>query len=127
MSQNTTPATQERIDTITINGREYLAKDSIPTPEPTIVTVDSPYDLLLNKPVFLRTASMIDVGVLVAVTEKELVLKDAAWVADTGRFTQALATGNFSEVEMFPKGTVIVGRAWVVDACALPSLPTKQK
>ena len=54
----------------------------------------------------IRTVSMIDTGRLVAVYDKEIVLEDAAWIADTGRFTQALATATFSEVEPFPDGKV---------------------
>ena len=50
----------------------------------------------------IRTATMIDAGKLVAVTEHELVLEDASWIADTGRFGKALETSSFNEVEMFP-------------------------
>jgi len=56
----------------------------------------------------IRTATMIDAGKLVAVTEHELVLEDASWIADTGRFGKALETSSFNEVEMFPTGQVIV-------------------
>src|SRR3990167_3501968 len=64
----------------------------------------------------IRTVTMIDTGRLVAVTEHELVLEDAAWIADTGRFAQAVEKAEFGEVEPFPAGRVIVGRGAVVDA-----------
>lgn len=65
----------------------------------------------------IRTVTHIDVGKLVKVTEKELVLTDAAWVADTGRFQQFIADGEVSEVEPFPSGmSVIVGRGAIIDA-----------
>lgn len=77
---------------------------------------------------FIRTVTHHHTGVVVAVTEQEIVLRDAAWIADDGRFTQSLATCDFKEVEMFPAGRdVIVGRATVIDAVQIDSLPTAQK
>jgi hypothetical protein len=70
----------------------------------------------IGKCYLIRTVTMIQTGRLVKVTEKELVLEDAAWVADTGRFSEALVSLNFSEVEPFPDGHVIVGRGAIVDA-----------
>jgi hypothetical protein len=75
----------------------------------------------------IRTATMIDAGNLVAVTEHELVLEDASWIADTGRFGKALESGTFNEVEMFPAGQVIVGRGSLIDAVQIATLPTKTK
>lgn len=75
----------------------------------------------------IRTVTMIDTGRLVEVDDHELVLEDAAWIADTGRFTQAIAEGTFSEVEPFPNGRVIIGRGSIVDAVEIPTLPRKQK
>ena len=81
----------------------------------------------IGKNYLIRTVTMIDTGRLAAVGDHELVLEDAAWVADTGRFQQALENCSFSEVEMFPKGRVIIGRAAVIDAVQIETLPTKQK
>ena len=76
----------------------------------------------------IRTVTMIQTGRLIAVNEHELVLEDAAWIADTGRFSDALRGGSFVEVEPFPDGHVIVGRGSIVDACALPfALPREKK
>ena len=76
---------------------------------------------------FLRTVTHHHTGVLVKVTPQELVLDHAAWIADDGRLTQALETGSFSEVEMFPSGHVIIGRGSLVDAVRINTLPTSQK
>lgn len=76
---------------------------------------EHPYHV--GKNYFIRTVTMIQVGRLIRVTEKELVLEDAIWVADTGRFTQALENGTLNEIETFPAGEVIVGRGAIVDAC----------
>jgi hypothetical protein len=82
---------------------------------------------VIGKNYLIRTVTMIDTGRLVAVTEHELVLEDAAWVADTGRFAQAIEKGEFNEVEPFPSGRVIVGRGSLIDAVQIPVLPRKQK
>ena len=80
-----------------------------------------PYKIGANY--LIRTVTMIQTGRLVEVTPQELVIEDASWIADTGRFSECFS-GKFSEVEPFPKGRVIVGRGAVVDAtellCKLP-------
>lgn len=75
----------------------------------------------------IRTVTMIDTGRLVSVTEQELVVEDAAWIADTGRFSDALKSVNFGEVEPFPDGRVIIGRGSIVDAIKIATLPRSQK
>ncbi len=75
----------------------------------------------------IRTVTMAQTGRLVAVTEQELVLEDAAWIADLGRFADTVASGIFKEVEPFPDGQVIVGRSALIDAVQIPKLPRKQK
>ncbi len=76
----------------------------------------------------IRTVTMMHTGKLVKVTDKEIILSDAAWIADTGRFEQAMESGDFSEVEMFPKDAeLIVGRGALVDACQITKIPTSQK
>ena len=82
----------------------------------------------IGKAYLIRTVTMIDTGRLIAVTPHELVLTDAAWVADSGRFADALKTGKLNEVEPFPEGKVIIGRGSVVDAAEwLHPLPRSQK
>jgi len=83
----------------------------------------------VGKNYFIRTVTMIQIGKLVKVMDKELVLENAVWVADTGRFTQALADGTVSEVELFPAGgQVIIGRGSLIDACVwLKDIPKEQK
>ena len=64
----------------------------------------------------LRTVTMIDVGKLVEVTDNELVLENASWIADTGRWANFLSKGEYDESEPFPDGKVIVGRQAIIDA-----------
>lgn len=81
----------------------------------------------IGKVYLIRTVTMIDTGKLVAVGEHELVLEDAAWIADTGRFADAVKKAEFQEVEPFPDGRVIIGRGSVIDAVCVKLSPRSQK
>ena len=75
----------------------------------------------------IRTVTMIYTGKLHKVTDKELVISDVAWIADTGRFSDAFITGELEEVEPMP-GNVIIGRGAILDATIWShDLPTEQK
>jgi len=77
---------------------------------------------------FIRTVTHHYTGKLVAVYATELVFVDAAWIADDGRFTQAMAGGEFAEVEPWPADVeVIIGRGAILDACERASIPRSQK
>lgn len=85
-----------------------------------------PYEV--GKNYFIRTVTHYYTGRLEAVYEHELVISDAAWIADTGRYSDALKSGNFSEVEPYPEGKVVIGRGALLDACQLSTtLPRIQK
>lgn len=113
-------------ETMMIDDVKYVREDSIQKPEPVILSAEAgPWEI--GKCYFIRTVTMIDVGVLVAVTPQELVLEDAAWIADTGRFSQAVAKAEFNEVEPFPGGRVIIGRGSIVDAITIVKKQLVQK
>ena len=76
----------------------------------------------IGKIYLIRTVTMIDTGRLVEVTPHEIVLEDAAWIADTGRFGAALKSLNFSEVEPFPDGQVAIGRGAIIDVVQIHAL-----
>jgi hypothetical protein len=86
---------------------------------------DQPYRIGGNY--FIRTVTHHHTGRLVQVTQQELVLEDAAWIADDGRLSESLAKSSFNEVEMFPKGRVIIGRAAIIDAAEVATIPTSTK
>ena len=48
---------------------------------------------------FIRTVTYFATGRVKAIVGQFLVLDEAAWVADTGRFSNALASGILEEVE----------------------------
>lgn len=110
-------------ETIKIDEVEYVRKDSI---KPEIKNVqDHPYEI--GKIYLIRTVTMIDTGIVVAVTNQEIVLEEAAWIADTGRFTQAIEKAEFNEVEPFPSGRVIVNRGAIIDAVVINKVQRSQK
>jgi hypothetical protein len=75
----------------------------------------------------IRTVTMTLVGRLDAVYNSELLLSSASWVADTGRFHNALKDGKLDEVEPFTND-VIVGRGSIIDATIWDhELPKEQK
>jgi hypothetical protein len=96
-----------------INGIEYVKK------EEAQLIQDKNHPYTVGKTIVVRTVTMIQVGKLKAVGEKELVLENAAWIADTGMFADFCKNGPTSpsaEVEPFPDGEVFVGRGALVDA-----------
>lgn len=75
----------------------------------------------------IRTVTMIVLGKLEWVGSNELVLSSASWVADTGRFYNAIKDGKLNEVEPFTND-VVVGRGSIIDATIWThQLPREQK
>jgi hypothetical protein len=75
----------------------------------------------------IRTVTHYFTGKLVEIYEHEFVLENSAWIADTGRFSDALKTGVLNEIEPIP-GRHIVMRGPGVDCSEWNhKLPDKQK
>ena len=118
------------IEELTIKDLKELCKvmrlDTAETAE--LKRFDPSHPWQVGENYFIRTVTHHLTGKLVAVHEQELVLVNAAWIADDGRFSDAVAKSDFSEVEPFPVGRlVIVGRASLIDAVIVDKLPTSQK
>jgi len=80
----------------------------------------------------IRTVTHIDVGRLVNINDKEVLIDNASWIADTGRFSTVLKDGlesdDSSEIEPFNVGVVMVGRSSIIDVCEYKhDLPKVQK
>ncbi len=91
---------------IVVNGEEYVKKSSI---LPTIPASET-YPYVIGERYYIEQVTKYFTGRLVGVTEKELILDQCAWIANTGRYAQAMQTGSFNEVEPFPDGLVFVMR-----------------
>lgn len=85
--------------------------------------------LRVGNNVLIRTVTMIQTGHVESINNNEVVLSDAAWIADTGRLATALRMGSLNEVEPFPgDGIVSVGRGAIVDVANwVHPLPREQK
>jgi hypothetical protein len=115
---------QKDIDSLTVAQVKELC--ALVEGKRPIALAKHPYEI--GEKYFIRAVTYFYTGRLVAVTQHELVLEDACWIADTGRFTQALAKGEFGETEPFPPGKVMIGRGAIVDASIWKhALPTSQK
>jgi hypothetical protein len=68
----------------------------------------TPYELFKGKNVYVRTLTFHYTGRVVQGDAHSLVLEDAAWIADSGRFGEALLSGRLNEIEPFPAGLVYV-------------------
>lgn len=89
--------------TITISEETYeRIKDQLAVDDNT---VDS-YDDLVGNCYFFRAVTYHMVGRVVKTMGHFLELSDASWVADSGRFMNAIKEGKLNEVEP-------VGRAWL--------------
>ena len=82
--------------------------DAPPAPPPP----ESP--LKLGEAVLVRCVTHYYTGRIVALTAEAIILDDACWIANTGRFNAALASGKLEEVEPFPD-PVFMARGAVVD------------
>ena len=70
--------------------------------------------LQVGAKVLIRTVTHYHTGKIVEINQDHIVLEKAAWIADTGRFSTALETGNLNEIEPF-KGPVAVMTAAIID------------
>ncbi len=68
--------------------------------------------------VFVRSVTHYYVGEVLIETPADIHLTKAAWIPDTGRFSNFLATGIPSECEPYPDGLVVrVPKGGIVDIC----------
>ena len=83
-------------------------------------------DSLIGQTWFFRTVSFHLVGRVTKRVGGFFLLSNASWVADSGRFTQAIKDGVLNEVE--PVGPALVNINSIVDAFPWRhALPTKQQ
>ena len=110
------------IDNLTIGEARQLAAMFSGTP-----TASNDAHWKIGKIYLIRTVTHIDTGRLVAVTPHELVIEDAAWIADTGRYADALKKAELGEVEPYPDAIVIIGRGALIDATEISQTQRVQK
>ncbi len=80
-------------------------KDQVLEEEDTALEINE-LDAFIGQKLFIRTVTYHLVGEVVNRVGNLFELKGASWVADSGRFMQAIKDGTLSEVEP-------VGQCWV--------------
>ncbi len=110
--------------TIEVSNETYeLIKDQLGQDE--IIEVDSLDDFVGTK-LFIRTVTYHMVGEVVKRVGKFFQLKNASWVADSGRFMNAIKEGTLDEVE--PVGGAFLNTDSIVDMFEWKhKLPVSQK
>ena len=84
------------------------------------------FDDMVGEKFFFRTVTYHQVGRVKKVIGKLLELEDASWVADSGRFTQAIKEGTLDEVE--PVGKCYLNIDALIDVFPwVHNLPKDQK
>ena len=93
--------------------------------EEEVTEIDALEDFVGEK-LFIRTVTYHCVGEVTKKIGNFFELKNASWVADSGRFMQAIKNGTLSEVE--PVGTMWLNTNSIVDIFPWKhSLPKDQK
>ena len=110
--------------TVSISSDVYeKLKDEL-TEESAVVI--NTYADMIGKKVFVRTVTYHLLGEVTKQVGNLVFLKNASWVADSGRFMQFIKDGSINEVE--PVGDWFFNIETVVDGCIWKhSLPTQQK
>ena len=86
----------------------------------------STLDDLVGQKLFIRTVTYHMTGRVVKRMGAFIQLEEASWIADSGRFSDAIKNGELDEVE--PVGTAWVNLSSVVDFFPWKhELPTEQK
>lgn len=89
--------------------------------------VEKPFPFAIGDSVFIRTVTHHQTGRISGIGSDWIKLDDAAWIADDGKFSTALKTGVFNEVEPVPNWC-LVGRGAIIDMHPWPhALPREVK
>lgn len=108
-------------DVITLEGEIYIRKGSKEERKTAAVKNVQDHPYTIGKLWYVQTATSYYAGTLSAVTENELVLDDAAWVVDTGRFNEFMKGSKPKEIEPC-NGPVVINRGAIISAMPKPGI-----
>lgn len=77
--------------------------------------------------VFIRTVTMYYTGKVEKIAGKFLVLSQAAWIADTGRFNDFIQGKPTSALEVEPMGDTMINIDTITDISSYSNMFTSQK
>ena len=113
------------MEEIELNGVKYVKAKGV---KKELVISDKGYELPfeIGKSYFIRTVTYHLLGRMKKQTGKFIILEDASWIADSGRFHQAITKGTLNEVE--PVEDTIINTDSITDAFEWKhKLPRDQK
>lgn len=88
------------------------------------------HSFVIGQQVFVRTVTHYYTGRIAVITDSDIGLDDAAWIADTRRFANSMRDGfpKDAEIEPYPDDVrCFVSRSAIVDFCEFKkSLPRSQ-
>ena len=86
------------------------------------------HKLVVGKKYLFRTVTMIYTGELVDQFDDCFLITKAAWIADTGRWSENIVSCEFSEVEPYPEEKIIpIYKSGMLDIVEINTLPTRVK
>ena len=84
-------------------------------------------DFIIGEAVYIRTITHHQTGRVIALTKSFVVLDEAAWIPDSGRWMQAIESGKLEEVEPVTV-PIRVSLAAIIDVWPwLHAMPNTQK
>jgi hypothetical protein len=86
----------------------------------------NPFVDLIGKNVFIRTVTYHYTGKVERIIGDFIELSKAAWIADSGRFTEAIKNEEFDEVEVY-KNPIRINTTSIVDFTEISKLQESQK
>jgi len=89
---------------LTINGVEYVTKNSETATD--LSNADATF-LKIGKVYLIRTVTMIYTGRLKDQSKTELLLSEAAWIAETERWADTCKNEAFKEVEPYYRDVIL--------------------
>ena len=83
---------------------------------------ENSYVLKVGDKIFIRAVTYHYTGLVMWITKTEIGLEQAAWVVNSGNFTEAMTTGKLQDVEPYPDNIecVVINRRAIVDYCTWP-------
>ena len=113
------------MEKVNINGAEYIKSKGVKK-EFEFKEKDTETPFQIGKAYFFRTVTYHLVGQVKRIIGKFIELENASWVADSGRFMNAIKEGKLDEVE--PVGTAYISTDAITDAFPWShKLPDEQK
>lgn len=113
------------METITINGKVFYSEQ--PQQIANGNKDDKAHSFLTIGSIYcFRSVTMIYVGRLLAVSEQEFLIDEAAWIPETERWADFLEKGICKESEPYLK-PVVLNRGSMLDVTEFPKLIKEQK